>query len=507
MPSSLYDPSSPPPTPPPTPMSPVSQRPFVLLLLSARYVPRGVARLAAWHNDDLRGLAELLEDTALIDVLDALGGPPTRREVAVSALWLRAKEARARRAGAEIKRSLTQHWRIDLSATPERVDEALDLLAALPEVRRARRLPLLSNPSPSGAAAADATVVQVHLGAAPKGVGASCAWSRKLHGQGVGFMDLERAWHPASHVELPSTLLSGGKIVPKAGANVSGALVVECGGTMTEDGAHGIKALGVVLGEKASSGYAGLARKAKVRGVVSYVSTDAKAPYKMSDAYENLTEALLAAGRMLKAGDVLLLEVQAVVPDEGTCQVHPVDALEAVRDAIALLIAAGVTVIEPAGDGSLRLPDVTSDLDPGSLSFEDSGAIMVGASAYDGAKQRRMGSSNTGRRLNCFAPGAVVGTTSGNALFTGAWHEHSTLGDTSGAAAVIAGVAILVQCWHKDRGLSPLSPSALRTLLSNFKLGTAAYITTMVGGAPVTVIDLDLGAMPDLCKIFAYLEA
>ena len=473
MPSSLYDPSS-----------------------------RGVARLAAWHNDDLRGLAELLEDTALIDVLDALGGPPTRREVAVSALWLRAKEARARRAGAEIKRSLTQHWRIDLSATPERVDEALDLLAALPEVRRARRLPLLSNPSPSGAAAVDSTVVQVHLGAAPKGVGASCAWSRKLHGQGVGFMDLERAWHPASHVELPSPLLSGGKIVPKAGANVSGAKVVECGGTMTEDGAHGIKALGVVLGEKASSGYA-----AKVRGVVSYVSTDAKAPYKMSDAYDNLTEALLAAGKLLTSGDVLLLEVQVVELGDTGCEAHPVDVLDAARDAIALLTSKGVTVIEPAGDGSLRLPDVTSDLDPGSLSFEDSGAIMVGASAYDGAKQRRMGSSNTGRRLNCFAPGAVVGTTSGNALFTGAWHEHSTLGDTSGAAAVIAGVAILVQCWHKDRGRSPLSPSALRTLLSNFKLGTAAYITTMVGGAPVTVIDLDLGAMPDLCKIFAYLEA
>ena len=136
-----------------------------------------------------------------------------------------------------------------------------------------------------------------------------------------------------------------------------------------------------------------------------------------SGSLANVADAIVAALPTMDAGNVLLLEVQTVVPAApvfGT----PIELLDDAFEAIRLATALGVTVVEAGGNGSNDLDTVTNFggqqvLNPASADFRDSGAIIIGA-ASSAAPRTRLNFSSFGPRIDCFAWGENVNTTSSN---------------------------------------------------------------------------------------------
>ncbi len=63
--------------------------------------------------------------------------------------------------------------------------------------------------------------------------------------------------------------------------------------------------------------------------------------------------AITAAADGLAAGDILLIELQAlVVRDDGSTLLGPIEYYPSVRTAIAEAVDRGIIVVEPAGNGA-----------------------------------------------------------------------------------------------------------------------------------------------------------
>jgi serine protease len=120
----------------------------------------------------------------------------------------------------------------------------------------------------------------------------------------------------------------------------------------------------------------------------------------------------------------------------------------------------------------------------------DSGAIVVGACSA-GAPHSRSPGTNFGNRIDCHAWDDGVHTTgAGTTRFGPTDFEIS---GTSSAAAIIAGVCLLIQHLQRLNGGAPLSPIAVRDILRRTENGTET-------AAPF--VDR-IGVMPDLQKIIA----
>lgn len=318
----------------------------------------------------------------------------------------------------------------------------------------------------------------------------SAVWG-KYSGAGIGFVDVERGWR-TTHQDFPqpANLLIG--------ANVASAQE------------HGTQSVGVAVGidHPASNplGIVGVAPGAKLLGVASRVSAvDATKEWE-------LTEAIVAARNVLGPGDVLLLEAETAGGSEGG---YPVEVDAHHFDAIRLASAAGIVVIEPAGNGwsdkfgghahNLDLPipagywAAPSPVLNRNLGFDDSGAVMVSSCESvtgPGVGHRRMVAGSYGSRIDCYAWGANVRAP--YTLGTQPDSEYSTqFGGTSSAAAIIAGAALLVQ-EMAARSVAPgnrLSPTQLRALFRREDLGTPIYDVAAVPGASA------VGWMPDLALI------
>ncbi|MFA5186483.1 MAG: S8 family serine peptidase [Patescibacteria group bacterium] len=153
-------------------------------------------------------------------------------------------------------------------------------------------------------------------------------------------------------------------------------------------------------------------------------------------------------------------------PDDPYGQV-PVELWPDVFNAIEQATAYGVTVIEGGGNGQMDLdnPELyTGDWDfAHDLSYEDAGAVMVGAS---GGADEIMASAftNYGSRFNAFSWGFGVATTAypyGEYDWTGTTspippndttnaYFMDNFGGTSSAAAIVAGSAALVQSYARQ---------------------------------------------------------
>jgi hypothetical protein len=196
---------------------------------------------------------------------------------------------------------------------------------------------------------------------------------------------------------------------------------------------------------------------------------------------------------------VLVLEAQS---DGPTMQHMPAEIDTLVADAIRLASSQDIIVVEAAGNGYSDLAeweDATGmhTLDRGNPGeFFDSGAIMVGAcrSAVEGTPSghTRSAWSNYGARVDCYAWGQDVWTTSGsvgeNDLYTDSFSA------TSSATAIIAGVCAVVQSWYKEQnGGVPMTPAQMRAILSDPAKGTP-QTTQHIPSKPI-------GVMPDLRKI------
>jgi len=306
---------------------------------------------------------------------------------------------------------------------------------------------------------------QGYLNPAPEGIDAEFAWTI-AGGAGAGqrFVDLEQGW-TLNHEDL----------------NALGATLL-FGVLQNGSRSHGTAVLGEVCAVDNTLGCVGIVPEIAGANVTSH-----------SGSLANVANAIIAALPSLNSGNVLLLEVQTVTPAAPVFGA-PIELLDDVFEAIRLASALGIVVVEAGGNGANDLDLVTNFagrqvLNPASVDFRDSGAIIVGA-ATSAAPHQRMGFSSFGPRVNCYAWGENVNTTSSNSggsttLYT------TTFNGTSSASPIITGAALAVQGVVTAAGGPPLSPRQLRDVLSNPATGTAS-------NNPATD---EIGVMPNLRAI------
>jgi serine protease len=357
------------------------------------------------------------------------------------------------------KHSLSDYWRVDVRKTPERVDEIEEALRRLSDVDLVYREKTVSDP----VAANDDVFsgLEKFLDPAPVGVDARWVWTQ-LHGDGSGmhFIDLEQGWG-LHHEDLPGPTLIFNHNRPGSSLN------------------HGTSVLGIVAGVDNALGVIGIAPKVASVRAVSHWNKDY--PHQ-----QYIAQALAAAALAQPPPHVILIEVQIGTPE------LPVETDSATLIAIQLAAANGIIVIEAAGNGD-------QDLD--THLTEDSGAILVGAgeraSTPQGLHNRSIWDqgqgSNFGSRVTCYAWGDSIVSAGYGDLPPGFGNTSYTqsFGGTSGAAAIIAGCALLLQGIHVAAQGSPMSPDDMRNLLSNPATGTAQG----------TAVSGNIGVMPNLRAI------
>ncbi|HEY4180770.1 MAG TPA: S8 family peptidase [Kofleriaceae bacterium] len=285
--------------------------------------------------------------------------------------------------------------------------------------------------------------LQGYLRPAPEGIGAAAGWVRGLRGDGVWFADIEGGWN-AQHEDIP-----GERVTHVGGRN------------MTDPAwrAHGTAVLGEVVGRDNGVGVMGIAPE------VSRVFTS-------SIMGSNVATAIDTAARNLRPGDVLLIELQSNGPRGRWI---PVEYWDDVYDTIKSATDRGVVVIEAAGNGG---EDLERDSYKGKLSRHgkrprDSGAIMVGAGGppREGFSDRaRLDFSNYGSRVDVQGWGRKVATLDYGDLQKCAGADRHYTGEfsgTSSASPIVAGAAILIEQATKRGNGQPLTPRAVRQLLSD----------------------------------------
>ena len=125
----------------------------------------------------------------------------------------------------------------------------------------------------------------------------------------------------------------------------------------------------------------------------------------------------------------------------------PAEILQANYDWISTATAAkGIVVVEAAGNGGHNL-DAYKDASGKKIfdrSVRDSGAIIVGAGSAE-FPHAKLGFSNHGKRIDCYAWGEKIDTTTTSEA-GGSNTEYTTgFGGTSGASPIVAGAALIVQ--------------------------------------------------------------
>ena len=202
-----------------------------------------------------------------------------------------------------------------------------------------------------------------------------------MRGQGVWFADIEGGWN-AAHEDLP------------------GDRITHVGGTPIDDPswrAHGTAVLGEVVGRDNGKGVVGIA-------------PDVERVFTSSIGGTTVADALDAAAEALRAGDVLLIELQGGGPRG---RYLPVEYWDDNFDAIQARDRRGVVVIEAAGNGAENLDHKAYKRQVRSRATRDSGAIMVGAGGppRDGFVDReRLDFSNYGARVDVQGWGRKVAT-------------------------------------------------------------------------------------------------
>jgi len=364
--------------------------------------------------------------------------------------------------------SLARWYRLDVPAS--QVDDALAALRRDPFVDDAFVAPVISLPSADDGDACPITTpaydhLQGYLAPAPEGIDAAAAWRRGVRGAGVWFADIEGGWN-ARHEDLPGDRIS----------HVHGAPVDAPGWRE-----HGTAVLGEVVGIDNGRGVTGIAPDVD-RVVTSSIGSSTSA------------DAIAEAARQLRAGDVLLVELQGMGP---LGRFLPVEYWDDNYDAIAAATARGVVVIEAAGNGGENLARA---IYRGKLErrVRDSGAIMVGAGGppRPGFSDReRLDFSNYGARVDVQGWGRRVATLDYGDLQrcdddTRERHYTGEFSGTSSASPIVAGAAILLESIaHRT-----LTPAQVRAALAT-------------AGSPQTGNTREhIGPRPDLARALRLVE-
>jgi hypothetical protein len=289
---------------------------------------------------------------------------------------------------------------------------------------------------------------QGYLFAAPIGIGVQAAWTKGADGTSGSLIDIEHGWF-LGHEDLPRNI----------------AVIDGIGGAVEQG--HGTAVLGVVGAIDNGVGVVGIA-PATVITLIAVADSFGNQPLPT----ERIGPKIALAASNLAFGDVILLEVQQ--------EKRPVELDSAVFKAIQLATSGGKIVVEAGGNAGVNL-----DNEP---FLGDSGAIVVGACA-PGAPHSRWdtptGASNFGNRIDCYAWGGGVHTTG---LDTDPVQPNSyfDFSGTSAAAAIIAGICLLIQHLRRLNGGMPLHPLVVRDILRNTSNGTdsAAPFVDRIGVMP-----------------------
>ena len=297
---------------------------------------------------------------------------------------------------------------------------------------------------------------QGYLGPAPHGIDGPAAWRRGFRGAGVWFADIEGGWND-EHEDLP------------------GDRIKHVGGTKFRDPAwraHGTAVLGEVVGRDNGKGVVGIA-------------PDVERVFTSSIGGTSVANAIDVAAKNLRAGDVLLIELQGGGPRG---RYVPVEYWDDVFDAIKAATKRGVIVVEAAGNGAEDLDHATYkrkfDRDT-----RDSGAIMVGAGGppRGGYQDReRLDFSNYGGRVDLQGWGRKVATLDYGDLQACAGADRHYTGEfsgTSSASPIVAGAAVIVQSVAKRRG-TLLTPIEVRNLLRSTGTPQVGDTSEQIGPRP-----------------------
>jgi subtilisin family serine protease len=352
-----------------------------------------------------------------------------------------------------------------------RADEVLAQLAADPAVEVAFVPPPLTLPNYERANDDDGDSCPIHtpsfeshqgyLGPAPQGIDAPAAWRRGVLGQGIWFADIEGGWN-ANHEDL-----HGERITHVAGEPIRDR----------HWRAHGTAVLGEVVGVDNGKGVVGIAPE------VERVFTASIGGIPSAQAIDDAAEAL-------RAGDVLLIELQGTGPRG---RFLPLEYWDDNFDAIQAATARGVIVIEAAGNGGENL-DHKAYKNKLTRDGRDSGAIMVGAGGppREGFDDReRLDFSNYGSRVDVQGWGRMVATLDYGDLqsCTGTERDYTDrhytgeFSGTSSASPIVAGAAILVESYAKQQN-KLLSPQEVRDILRHTGTPQAGDTQQSIGPRP-----------------------
>ncbi len=279
------------------------------------------------------------------------------------------------------------------------------------------------------------------------------------HGENVRIVDIEYNWNLEHNDLLTAT---SDLVVYVKGVNPLSDRITDEGNKN-----HGTAVIGMLAAAPDGIGVTGIAYGAKL-GLINPL---------IEGTVADVAGAIRRATSALQAGDVILLELQSISGPRFDLTsgrgLVPVEYESKIFQAIKDATAKGIVVVESSANGfeNLDHPAYNGAFD---RSKRDSGAIIVGAglpegSLYgEGPDRTRTPESNYGSCVDVQGWGQFITTTG----FGDLRHEQGEnnwytidFGATSGATAMVAGAAALIQSILKARGLAPLAPKDLRQLL------------------------------------------
>ena len=295
---------------------------------------------------------------------------------------------------------------------------------------------------------------QGYLYTPPVGIGAMEVWNLAgAKGKGITICDIEGNWN-RQHEDLPTGIqLIGGTVINDIGWRN-----------------HGTAVLGEMVSLSNNKGTVGISHQAKA--VVQSA---------VINGVFNTAGAINNAASVLKAGDAILIELQATGPNgKYVAMQYWGDIFAAIKAAVDK----GITVVEAAGNGNENFDLAIFN---GTGLQKDSGAIVVGAGVppsnhvdFDGfgaslptytslgVPRSRIFFSNYGKIVNVQGWGWHVTTLGYGDAQGGAsenvWYTLRFSG-TSSASPIVTGAVACLQGRAKAKNGAPMTPSKVRKIL------------------------------------------
>lgn len=372
---------------------------------------------------------------------------------------------------------------------PRRDQDAPDLVKRLNAVDSVWKAVIAPRPVPAAAPTGDSTVsrnfepTQGYLDSPPNGIGAIEAWKKfESKGKGVTICDIEGNWN-FKHEDLPNVRHIGGTLVNDIGWRN-----------------HGTAVLGEMVSKHGRSGTVGISHNARAVVHSAFIG-----------GVWNAAGAIANATAKLKAGDVILIELQARGPNGKYVAMQYWDP---VFSAIRAAVEKGICVVEAAGNGNENFQLAIFN---GTGLQKDSGAIVVGAGIpptnhfdyfgpdwgferyeWMGNPRSRIWFSNYGKIVNVQAWGWHVASTGYGDAQGGRdenrWYTVRFSG-TSSASPIVTACAAYLQGHAKAKHGQPLSPQKVRSIL--VRTGTAQ------ASGPGVPVSQHIGPQPNLLKALA----